>query len=309
MRKSHLFLLVLFTGLFLSCTKDDDTNSAEKEKIQAKEASLKSAGDSAKDILSNERFTKLLIEIAYVEGFKPTDEAMLGFVSYLKKRTFKEDIELKYTQLESPDEENLTLEEIAKLESENRTVFNDGSTLGLYIYFADAPAEGDDEEVGLVTLGAVYRNTSMIIHEVTVRKLASQSFFITDADVENSTLNHEFGHLFGLVNLGTTPVHDHEDIERDENGKPVLDEDGNTKGNSHCSVENCLMQAELQFGGFANKSSAKMGSYENGLKAACRLSGKDVLRMLESKTSKGLFPDPPSLDPECLLDLKSAGGR
>ncbi|CAM4261612.1 hypothetical protein ZORO111903_10175 [Zobellia roscoffensis] len=308
MKKFRLLPLALSLVFLFGCSSDDSIVSQERETAQAKEASLKSAGASAKDLLSNDTFSKLLIEIAYVDGFKPTDEAIEGFTSYLKERTFKEEIELKYTKLASPDEESLTLEEIAELESDNRTVYNDGSTLGLYIYFADAPAEGDEEEEGLVTLGAVYRNTSMIIHEVTARKLADQSFFITDADVENSTLNHEFGHLFGLVNLGTAPVNDHEDIERDADGKPVLDKDGNTNGNNHCSIEGCLMRAELQFGGFSNKA-AKINSYEAGITAACRLSGKDVLRMLEAKTSKGLLPEPPSLDVECLLDLHSVGGR
>ena len=101
---------------------------------------------------------------------------------------------------------DLTVQEIADIETEHRTVYNDGETLAIYIYFANSPAEDDiEEEEGLVTLGAVYRNTSMVIHEVTVRKLAeSKRTQISVADVEIATLNHEFGHLFGLVNLGST---------------------------------------------------------------------------------------------------------
>ncbi|MUH35723.1 hypothetical protein D9O36_07720 [Zobellia amurskyensis] len=310
MRNTHTLLLVLLFGLFLGCSKDGDDKTANETKALDKNANLKGTGESANDLLSNDKFTKLLIEIAYVDGYKPTEEAMDGFVSYVKARTFKEDVELKYTVLESPGEESLTLDEIAELESKNRTVYNQGETLAVYIYFADAPAEGDDEDEGLVTLGAVFRNTSMIIHEATVRKLADQSFFITDADVENSTLNHEFGHLFGLVNLGTTPVNDHEDVERDEDGKPILDENGKTNGNSHCNVEGCLMRAELQFGGgFANKSGALTAKDNSTIKSACSLSGKSVLKLLESQVAKGFLPEPPNLDSECLLDLKSNGGR
>ena len=62
-----------------------------------------------------------------------------------------------YTQLDSPNEESLTLEEIAELESDNRTIYNNGTTLAIYIYFADAPSEEDNEDEDLVTLGAVYR--------------------------------------------------------------------------------------------------------------------------------------------------------
>ena len=309
MKKTSFTIFILLVGLLLGCTKNsDDPETPEVPKAVDKTANLQGTGESANDLLSNDTFTKLKIEIAYVDGFRPTQEAMGGFVAYLKERTFKETVEVVYSKLESPDEENLTLDKIAALESDNRTIYNDGDTLAIYIYFADSPADGDDEEEGLVTLGAVYRNTSMIIHEATVRKLADQSIFISDADVENATLNHEFGHLFGLVNLGTPSVNDHEDIERDADGKPVLDKDGNTNGNNHCSIEGCLMRAELQFGGFSNKA-AKINSDEAGITAACRLSGKDVLKMLEAKTSKGLLPEPPSLDAECLLDLHSVGGR
>ncbi|MDB2606682.1 hypothetical protein N9Y48_02760 [Zobellia sp.] len=300
MKKLSFFILIAFSSFFIGCSTDENGISSEREAELDKEASLKSAGASGIDILSNNIFTKLRIEIAYVDGFRPTEEAVEGLVSYLKEHTFKEEIELIYTALESPDEESLSLNEIAELEAENRTVYNEGDTLGIYIYFSDAPAEGDDEDAELVTLGAVYRNTSMIIHEVTVKKLANRSFLITDADVENSTLNHEFGHLFGLVNLGTAPINDHEGT--------TTDDDGNTVGNSHCSVDGCLMQAELTFGS-SNGKTARTPSSENKdeLTSACNLTGKDVLRMLEAKTSKGLGPA--SLDAECILDLQSVGGR
>src|SRR5680860_218780 len=300
-------LSLLFLSLFFGCSNDANDNGLETPKVVDKIPNRQGTGDSAVDLLSNGTFSNLRIEIAYVTGFRPTQKAMDGFVAYLQQRTFKENIELVYNELASPKEEKLTLEEIDNLEEENRTAYNDGDTLAIYIYFSDAPAEEDDEEKDLVTLGAVYRNTSMIIHEATVRKLADQSIFISYADVESSTLNHEFGHLFGLVNLGITPVNDHEDVQKDDMGEPILDAQGKTSGNSHCNVAGCLMNAELQFGGGSAKSASLTAKNKNGLKAGCRLSGKSVLKMLSSQTAKGgLAPD---LDSECILDLQTNGGR
>ncbi|HEA22097.1 MAG TPA: hypothetical protein ENH87_14425 [Pricia antarctica] len=311
MKRKNFPLFYLLGLLFIfGCSTDSDTEtpvSPEIPEVVDKVPNRQGTGDSAVDLLTNDNFSDLRVEIAYVTGFRPTQEAMDAFVAYLKERTFKENIELLYTELDSPDEENLTLDEIDDLEEKNRTVYNDGEILGIYIYFSDAPAEEDDEDAGLVTLGAVYRNTSMIIHEATVRKLAGQSIFISDADVESSTLNHEFGHLFGLVNLGITPINDHEGVLKDETGEPILDDQGNTSGNSHCDVAGCLMNAELTFGNGTGKNAALTAKNETGLTAVCRLSGRSVLNMLSSKSAKGGAA--PGLDSECILDLQTNGGR
>ncbi|MBT8280663.1 MAG: hypothetical protein KJO16_03725 [Muriicola sp.] len=232
MRKKYYFFLI---GLFLlaACTKDSNGPGGNDPDPIDKSANLLATGDSANDILTNDTFTTLLIEIGYVTGFQPSAEAMNNFQAFLQARTFKQDIQVQYLELPSPNENDLSLQEIADLESENRTAFNEGSTLAIYIYFADAPADTDDPQEGTVTLGAVYRNTSMVIYESTVRELGVNNSQITIADVETAALNHEFGHLLGLVDLGSPPVNAHEDPNAEH----------------HCDINGCLMRAELQFGG------------------------------------------------------------
>ncbi|MGB5370859.1 MAG: hypothetical protein WBN18_10545, partial [Flavobacteriaceae bacterium] len=74
-------------------------------------------------------------------------------------------------------------------------------------------------------------------------------------------------------------------------------------------VTGCLMRAELQFGGFAGKSSpGKILASDEGLVAGCALSGKSVMKLLEQRNNKGLAEIPP-LDSECVLDLQANGGR
>ena len=236
MKNRFLAIFIMFLGLAISCSKDSGEDGTNPVNID-KTANLKTTGDSANDILSNNTFDKLQIEIAYVAGFRPTSTSMTDFVSFLKQHSFKQDIEMIYKELLSPNEEKLTLEEIVDLEFENRTVYNDGSTLAIYIYFADAPSQDDKEEEDLVTLGAVYLNTSMVIYEDTIRTLASKSNLVSVGDVETATLNHEFGHLLGLVDLGSTPVNNHEDVDAE----------------NHCNIDGCLMRAELQFGASMKK--------------------------------------------------------
>lgn len=297
-----IFILPLLALLFLSaCSSDNDDDTPEPTddapEVVDKSQNLLATGASANDLLSNATFDRLLIQIAYVKpdnpnarDFRPSNQTMMNFEEYLQERTFKQNIEIEYLELDSPGEEDLTLQEIADLESENRTAYNEGSTLAIYIYFADAPSEGDNLDEGLVTLGAVYRNTSMVIFEETIRALVNRSSFLTSTDVETATLNHEFGHLFGLVNLGTVAVNDHEDPEAE----------------NHCVVEGCLMRAELTFGSPAARAIAANSKDE--VISVCSLSGNSVLKLLEYQASRGLALVP-DLDDECILDLQNNGGR
>ncbi|SDQ50399.1 hypothetical protein [Flagellimonas zhangzhouensis] len=232
MKKKIAFTLLSGLLMLFSCSKDSEVTPSGSNATIDKSGNRLSTGASARDLLSNADYDKLLIEIDYVTGFAPTAEAIANFEEFLLARTFKQTIEFKYTSLASPNEETLTLEEIVDLETENRDEFNDGTTLAIHLYFADAPADSDNDEEGLVTLGAVYRNTSMVIYESTVQQMGNNSSAVTVSDVETATLLHEFGHLFGLVNLSTTSVNEHEDPDAE----------------NHCNVEGCLMRAELQFG-------------------------------------------------------------
>lgn len=232
MFKRILILCILSAVFFpLSCSDDADIPGDDPVRID-RSPNLLSAGASGGDILTTEDYDRIQMEIAYVNGFRPTDLALDNLRQFLQERTFKEDISYIFRPLPSPEEEDLTLQEIATLETDNRSTYNEGRTLSVYIYFADAPSVNDDESEGLVTLGAVYRNTSMVIHESTIRDLASKSVLITVAEVESTALIHEFGHLFGLVDLGTPEVNPHEDPQ----------------ASNHCDVAGCLMRAELEFG-------------------------------------------------------------
>lgn len=283
MKNYRHYLVFIFIGLVFACSNNNDDDRAPN-----RTPNLQTTGDSANDILSNDTFDKLEIEIAYVEGFRPTEATMTQFTDFLRQHTFKQEIGIRYLELESPNEDELTLTEVSNLEEDNRTAYNDGSTLAIYIYFADAPSDSDDSDEGLVTLGAVYRNTSMIIYEQTLRRLAVRSSVVSVTDIESATLNHEFGHLFGLVNLGSPPQSDHEDPD----------------AANHCDVPGCLMRAELQFRRSASRSSVLHSPSE--IKSICNVTGAMVLNMLQSASAKG---NTVALDPQCIADLRANGGR
>ncbi len=271
MKKLWVFLGVI--ALLTSGCSDDSgagTNGGGggSQVTGVKALNLLGPGDSANDFLSNDNYDRLIIQVQYVTGFRPSNQVFSDLEDFIREFTFKDDIEFNYKAMASPGQESLTFQEIRQIEENNRTFYNDGSTLTLYIYFADAPAEGDDLDQGLVSLGAVYRNTSMVIFESTIRT-ASQILSVPLTDFEKATLRHEFGHLFGLVNIGSPFADgiDHED----------------PSSSSHCSTAGCLMRAELEF-------------------------GAGMAKAMKERVSKGMASIPEFSD-RCLADMEANGGR
>lgn len=93
------------------------------------------------------------------------------------------------------------------------------------MYFIFIDGEYDENSDNSKTLGIAYRNTSMVIFEETIRNFSSGIGQPSRAKLEKAVVNHEFGHILGLVNVGALVQSDHQD---EAHGK-------------HCDVEDCLM--------------------------------------------------------------------
>jgi uncharacterized protein YcfL len=229
MKKLIFIPLILF--LFIGCSKDNNSNNPQSID---KTANLQSVGESANDFLANLVFTNLEIEIVYAEGHQPTQAAINGMISFINTYAHKSNINYTLTQIPSPGIDAYSIQDVANVERDNRTAYNEGNTLALFIYFADGSSDQDDGE-GSVTLGAAFRNTSIVVYEKTAKELADKSS-ATLEDIETATLQHEMGHLFGLINLSVNDIH---------NGTA----DDHHDGVNHCNVANCLMNAEIEYSG------------------------------------------------------------
>ncbi|MFV8358041.1 membrane metalloprotease, partial [Flavobacterium sp. XS1P32] len=84
-----------------------------------------------------------------------------------------------------------------------------------------------------VILGTAYRNTSFVIYEQTVHGLSDSAFEPNRSLLETTVITHEFGHILGLTNLGTTLQSNHEDTEHPK----------------HCIEKTCLMFWSAEIGG------------------------------------------------------------
>jgi hypothetical protein len=231
MNMKKIIVLITFISILLSCTKDEVPNGNTGNEEVDVTTNRQPTGSSSNDLLSDTKFTSMLIELVYVEGNQPTQTAINNFVSFLNARTFKPGgITVEARSIPSPGNSPYTTQEIADIEVANRTKYNSTNQIAVWAFFADGEASGNTSSQ--VTLGTAYRNTSFVIYEATIKSLSGGAFQPSRTLLESAVIHHEFGHILGLTNLGTPLQSQHEDAEHPK----------------HCNVESCLMYYAAESG-------------------------------------------------------------
>ncbi len=218
--KINQFFFLLSFLIILSCNSDDDATPIDETKIE----NQKPLGTSASDLLSDNTYTSITIEIAYNSGYRPTQATLDDFKTFIEDRVNKPDgITFVETEINSPFVESQTIQDIKDIENEQREYYTVLDDIAVFIYFTGAKASSDTETT--ITLGTAYLNTSLVVYEKTLRDVSVQQ----NVDIyllEETTLQHELVHLFGLVNIQEDDIHsEHEDLAHKK----------------HCIVESCLM--------------------------------------------------------------------
>ncbi|MFT6970402.1 MAG: hypothetical protein ACJAXX_000967 [Roseivirga sp.] len=85
-------------------------------------------------------------------------------------------------------------------------MYNEGSTIKVYFFFADGGYAPNNN-----VLGIAYKNTSMVLFQSRIEELSGGVGQSSTSLLTSSVLGHEFGHILGLVNAGSTPQGDHQD--------------------------------------------------------------------------------------------------
>lgn len=217
-------LLTLLFFIFSGCSTDEEIAHDDRP-----------LGVSASSFLSDKDFTSLSVEIVYVTGYEPSEVVINTVMTFLQKYLNKPGgITIKARAIPSPEMGTYSLTEIKEVENKNRTAFTSGSKLTTFIFIADNKSESSTEND--LVLGKAYKNTSLVIFDKEIRELSANSG-VSSTEIEHTTIRHEFGHLFGLVNNGSPAQSPHED--------PA------PENQAHCNVGGCLMSASLEFGNSA----------------------------------------------------------
>lgn len=223
----YLVLVVLtFNFVFVSCKKDDE------QAPDPKAENRRQLGISAEDLLAATEFTSMTVELIIPAGFSPMPETIEALRTFLNERVNKPNgVEVVETNIPPPGDTGFDIDEIREIEDEYRRFYTEGNNIAVSIFFANESADSDTDT--RVTLGSAYQNTSMVIYERTLRELTATNPGASLSRLETITIHHEFGHLFGLVNIQNDDIHPGNTHEDADNGR-------------HCIVEDCLMFFESQ---------------------------------------------------------------
>ncbi|HTA61586.1 MAG TPA: peptidase [Bacteroidia bacterium] len=178
------------------------------------------------NFLSSGKYSNLVIEVDYVTGFAPTDESLNNLVSFLTARINKPNgISITKKEIPAPNMgASYNLSQVQDIELANRKMITSGSTITAYILYLDKEYTGTVSSQGKV-LGINYQSSSIVMFESTIAQFSGGLTQPSRSLLETTVVEHEFGHVLGLVNNGTAMLNAHQDVA---NGK-------------HCNNTACLM--------------------------------------------------------------------
>ncbi len=179
----------------------------------------KIVGASASELLTAHK-PSIVLEIQYMPGYRLRGSTIQNLVTFIQTYLNKPGgIQIIEKQVPAVAKKFLTIEDIARIENENRKVYNTSRQVAVYILVTDGT--GNDVDA----LGTSYRNTSIALFGKTINLFSNGYSLTIKSKLESSTIEHEFGHLLGLVNLPQPGQGDNENFSQ--------------KG--HCSNPACLM--------------------------------------------------------------------
>jgi len=215
MRLMRKLLPLLYIILFVFSCRKEETNPESLPNSYSDQA----VGKSANDLLSSNTYATLNVQIQYMSGYEFDSAAISALTTYLNGICNKTGGITITQQPIAANGDTLNVGQVAVIEAQNRSAYTNDHTISVYVIITD----GYDTS-GYV-LGFAYRNTSICLFGGDIFTNSGGTGQITRLALETSLLEHEFGHLMGLVNLGTPMLLPHQD----------------TVHGNHCTNPNCLM--------------------------------------------------------------------
>lgn len=199
--KKYFLIALLSISILSQCSKKDVIITPPPEDLNNK-----SVGFSANDFLSAAKYSSINVQLQYMPGYAPNAAALDNITSFLMTYINKPGgINITQTPIAASGKTVLALADLSAIEKANRTQFTSGTVLSVYLLYADAAYTPTN------TVGVAYKNTSIVVFGPTVASNSGGINQTSRTRLETVIIEHEFGHLLGLTNLGSPMVTPHED--------------------------------------------------------------------------------------------------
>lgn len=164
-------------------------------------------GDWAREFLQADPYSRLVFEVDYISGERPTSESMDMLAQRARQHLRKPDGVTIQIDDEIPGgQSRWSTDDLRSLEDRHRDRTKEGSTAVMYVLFVDGRFAG-----GEGTVGVAYEASSFAIFKDKIRDATSGNPLVSISQVERAVVVHEMGHLLGLVNHGIPMCTPHED--------------------------------------------------------------------------------------------------
>jgi hypothetical protein len=214
--KTQLLATILTLFFFIACKKETTFSNNP----DANDLHNKAVGASANELLNAGTYKSLKIEVQYMTGYAPDASALNHLQNILNTYLNKPSgITIVTKEIAASSSTTLSIDQVKTIEEQNRTIFTTGDQLGVYVLYTNGNFTDNN------VLGAAFRNTSLVIFGKTIHDNSGALGQTSRTKLEGTVLDHEFGHILGLVDIGSPMQTNHKDAGH---------------GN-HCSNTNCLM--------------------------------------------------------------------
>lgn len=217
--KRIIYTLLVISFLSLDCKKSTEAVSSNPIPPSSYNHS-RNPGNSARDYLRSTIYQSLKIEVQYMPGYEPDIRAINNFVDLISGKLNKPGgIIIEKRMIDPTLRTTFSLDDISDIEYRDRTVFTTGTQMSAYILFVDGSYSDGN------VLGLSYKNTSICFFGEPLRYFSGGLTADDKVKLIAMLLAHEFGHLLGLVDMGSPMVVDHQD----------------NVNNNHCNNPACIM--------------------------------------------------------------------
>ena len=170
-------------------------------------------GSQNHQYLQSHVFSKLTIEIDYVDSVQPNQNAVNTLLSTLKQYADKPGgIVLSGENSLQAQGDRYSVQDLLSIAKKNRSTYSQGNAVSLYILYVNGNFADNPNALGVAL------NSSMFV--IFKEKInAATTALVFASAIEQAVLVHELGHLWGLVNITYQSAIDHEDNKHTNHSK------------------------------------------------------------------------------------------